>query len=140
MNDTPCAGEVWDYPYLWAWQDARDETEGRKNRPSAVVVTLRRHDGRTAIYLLAVTSKMPGNGRAVLEIPETERHRAGLSRDKRLWVVLDEFNSDVYENSYYMEPKAQIGTFGDAFLKQIQQRFREIVRQRKSKGIRRFDD
>ncbi|MBY5412804.1 hypothetical protein HFO98_31140 [Rhizobium leguminosarum] len=27
-------GEVISYPYLWAWQQQRGETEGRKQRPS----------------------------------------------------------------------------------------------------------
>lgn len=34
-------GQVIDYPYLWAWQDERGETEGRKNRPTCVVVAVR---------------------------------------------------------------------------------------------------
>lgn len=140
MTDAPAAGEVWHYPYLWAWQDERGETEGRKNRPATVAVTIRRADGQTIVYLLAVATHPPGKDRAVLEVPDTEKRRANLSLDKRLWIVLDEYNSDVFEASYYLEPDARTGTFGATFLKQIQSRFRGLVRQSDAQGIRRSDD
>lgn len=41
-------GEVISYPYLWAWQQQRGETEGRKRRPVCVVVAIRNAaDGNT---------------------------------------------------------------------------------------------
>ena len=36
MTDRPQTGDVFHYPYLWAWQSALGETEGRKDRPSAL--------------------------------------------------------------------------------------------------------
>ena len=34
-------GQIIAYPYLWAWQNDRGETEGRKSRPTCVVVAVR---------------------------------------------------------------------------------------------------
>mgnify|MGYP006932267587 CR=1 FL=1 len=34
-------GQVIAYLYLWAWQNERGETEGRKSRPTCVVVAVR---------------------------------------------------------------------------------------------------
>ena len=33
-------GQVISYPYLWAWQHERGETEGRKSRPTCVVIAV----------------------------------------------------------------------------------------------------
>ena len=140
MSDAPKAGEIWDYPYLWAWQDARGETEGRKSRPSAVAVALRKRDGHTCIYLLAVTTQPPAKARAALEIPDTEKHRAGLSGERRQWVILDEFNRDIFEKSYYLEPGALTGRFSLRFLRQIQSEFRNVVAAGAAMGIDRHDD
>src|SRR3954466_5396947 len=72
-------GEVISYPYLWAWQQQRGETEGRK-RPVCVVIAIRSAtDGNTHLALLAITTQPPQAGRIALEIPEIERKRAGLS-------------------------------------------------------------
>ncbi|MGO7564462.1 hypothetical protein ACC754_34190 [Rhizobium johnstonii] len=50
-------GEVISYPYLWAWQLQRGETEGRKQRPVCVVIAIRNAaDGNTHLALLAITS------------------------------------------------------------------------------------
>lgn len=72
-------GEVISYPYLWAWQQERGETEGRKQRPVCVVIAIRNAaDGNTHILLLAITTQPPQAGRIALEIPDIERRRAGL--------------------------------------------------------------
>ncbi|EJJ26245.1 hypothetical protein PMI11_05497 [Rhizobium sp. CF142] len=53
-------GQVIDYPYLWAWQHERGETEGRKLRPICVVVAVRgANDGLTHLALLAITTQPP---------------------------------------------------------------------------------
>ncbi|MDF0600733.1 hypothetical protein P1J78_08325 [Psychromarinibacter sp. C21-152] len=128
-----------DYPYLWAWQAGRGETEGRKTRPCAVAVALRRTDGQHAIFLLAVTSRAPGAERQAIEVPETERRRAGLTEDRALWIVLDEYNADVVETSFYLEADARIGRFGASFLRQVQERFRAVLAQPAALGVRRDD-
>lgn len=62
-------GLVIDYPYLWAWQHERGETEGRKARPTCVVVAVRgANDGLTHLALLAITTEPPQADRAAIEV------------------------------------------------------------------------
>jgi hypothetical protein len=132
------AGEIWQYPYLWAWQDARGETEGRKHRPCAVAIEFAKRDGLTAAFLLAITSKEPTSDRTAIEIPEIERHRAKLSSQSRLWVILDEYNTDIIEKSFYFEPDAYMGKFSDRFIRQIQRSFARFIRTGETKSVPRI--
>lgn len=100
-------GQILDYPYLWQWQQERGESDGRKPRPVCVVAAVRgAGDGLTHLALLAITTSRPGEGRTAVEIPEIECRRAGLVDVKRAWVVVDEYNYDVAERSWYLEPAA----------------------------------
>ncbi len=123
-------GQIISYPYLWSWQDERGETEGRKSRPTCVVVAVRSaKDGLTHLALLAVTTQPPQTDRAALEIPDTEAHRAGLSGLKRCWVIVDEYNYDVAERSWYIEPDEKtLGRFSKAFMMRIAAAFGEASR------------
>lgn len=140
MSDAPRPGEVWAYPYLWAWQERRGETEGRKDRPCAVTIAVRRRDGHLTVVLLAITTEPPGKAQHALPVPETERRRAGLSSDEALWIVLDEYNSDVFETSFYLHPEAKLGAFSGAYLAQIQRAFRAIIAEGDATGVGRNDD
>ena len=53
---SPIEGDVWRYPYLWARKTKRGETEGRKNRPAVIAVTLTPEDGDATVFLLAITT------------------------------------------------------------------------------------
>lgn len=114
-------GQVIDYPYLWAWQDERGETEGRKVRPTCVVVAVRgAKDGLTHLALLAITTQPPLADRAAIEVSAIECRRAGLGDLKSCWIVVDEYNHDVAERSFYIEPHSQIlGRFSKAFMMKI---------------------
>lgn len=108
-------------PYLWAWQQDRGETEGRKSRPTCVVVAVRGvNDGLTHLALLAITTQPPQGGRMALDIPEIERKRAGLGDPKRCWIVVDEYNYDIAERSWYIERGSHIlGRLSKAFMMMI---------------------
>lgn len=114
-------GQVIDYPYLWAWQDERGETEGRKIRPTCVVVAVRgAKDGRTHLTLLAITTQPPLAGRRAIDVPAIECRRAWLGDLKRCWIVVDEYNHDVVERSFSIEPHSKIlGRFSKAFMMKI---------------------
>lgn len=99
-TDIPSAGQVFDYHYLWKWQADRGETEGRKKRPSCVVVVVTNAAGQHVLFIAPITSKAPDEDRSALLVPETEARRAKLATDVRLWVILDEMNADVLEQSY----------------------------------------
>lgn len=111
----PAAGQVFDYHYLWKWQSDRGETEGRKKRPSCVVIVVTNQTGQHVMFIAPITSKAPDQGRTALEIPETEARRARLDSDVPLWVVLDELNADILETSYTLEERSPRGSFSPAF-------------------------
>jgi len=122
------------YPYLWVREAAQSETEGRKYRPVTVGVRIARVDG-DMLLLFPVTTKEPASGRFAAEIPVTEKRRAGLDVDLRLWIILDEYNTDVVGQSFYLEPEPPIGRFSKAFFLPL---VREFVARRKSlKGVNR---
>lgn len=106
------------YPFLWSHQAKNGETEGRKSRPTAVAFRQKKETG-DAIFLLPITSKSPSDGTSFVEIPEIEKKRAGLDRHMRLWIIVEEYNYDIVEQSYYLEPDCHIGSFSPAFFKAV---------------------
>ena len=135
----PEQGDVWSYNYLWRWQHERGETEGRKTRPTAFVATVAAADGRTDLVILAITKTEPGRDRLAVEIPQMERVRAGLAADLRLWIMLDEYNHDYLESSFYLEPNGRIGRFSTAFHKQVLSRFVQAAKDRRVSKVTRTD-
>lgn len=131
--DFPAAGQVFDYHYLWKWQADRGESEGRKKRPSCVVIVVTNQAGQHVMFIAPITSKSPDEGRVALEIPETEARRAKLDSDVPLWVVLDELNVDILETSYTIEERSPRGSFGAAFTDAI---LREVQRLRATGGLK----
>lgn len=122
------------YPYLWAREARRGETEGRKSRPVAVGVRLTRADGDLILFF-PITTKEPGPERFAAKVPTIEKQRAGLDRDLRLWIILDEYNSDVVGRSFYLEPDPPIGRFSKAFFLPLMREF--IARRRDLAGVER---
>ena len=51
-----------------------------------------------------------------MEIPPIEKRRAGLDADMRLWLILDEYNTDIIGQSFYQEPVPPLVSFSKAFL------------------------
>jgi hypothetical protein len=86
-----------------------------------------------------VTTQPPQSGTRAVEVPEIEKRRSGLDGAVALWVIVDEHNVDVFEQSFYIEPQSQIGTFSSAFTKDLQAEMILALRQRNSKAVRRRD-
>lgn len=82
------------------------------------------------MLLFPITTSPPQAGKWAVEVPEMEKHRAGLDTDIRQWIVLDEANADVVGGSYYLEPEPPIGEFSRAFfaplMQQVIERMAEI--------------
>jgi hypothetical protein len=123
------------YPYLWAREAAKGETEGRKPRPAAVGVRIPRPTGDDLLVLFPITTKEPAPSRFAAEIPDAEKRRAGLAGEMRLWIVLDEYNQDVIGRSYYLEPGRPLGRFSKAFFLPLMKEF--IARRTLARGVSR---
>ncbi len=135
----PEIGDVWRYPYLWKWQFDNGETEGRKPRPTLLSAVVPVGNKSTFLYLLPITGTEPTSDRDFLELPATEIRRAGLSAYKQLWIIVDEYNRDTLETSFYFEPTGRAGAFSRAFIKQVVARFAAAVRAQRAAAISRTE-
>ncbi|WP_279483582.1 hypothetical protein [Aureimonas sp. SK2] len=119
MADLPASGSVITYPYLWAWQRDRGETEGRKDRPVCMVLALPGRQG-TTLLLLAISGSPPRSDQTAIEIPPLEIRRVGLREWKQAWITVSEFNQDIAERSHYYDPNVEVrGTFSRGFLAKV---------------------
>ena len=123
------------YPYLWAREAHKGETEGRKERPVAVGVRLPRPEGDLILFF-PISTKQPEPARFSAEIPAIEKRRAGLDTDLRLWIILDEFNTDRVGRSFYLEPEPPIGRLSKAFFLPLLRAF--IARRKEFTEVSRF--
>jgi len=115
-------GTVFIYPYLWDHEAQCGETEGRKDRPVVVGFRLRQKHGFERIVILPITTKMPEAERFASEIPDIEKRRAGLDASLRLWIILDDANNDVLEQSYYLRSQIPLGRFSKAYFVPLMQK------------------
>ena len=92
----PELGLVIRYSYLWHSEHLEGREEGQKDRPCAVVATVRKHDARgLRVLVLPITHREPADPSAAMEIPPIVKQRLGLD-DERSWVVLSEWNDFVW--------------------------------------------
>jgi hypothetical protein len=108
-------GTIFRYSYLWAREADKGETEGRKERPVAVAIRLQRPGGKDRFILFPITTKMPDPDRFASEIPDREKRRAGLDHDIRLWIILDDVNTDQIGKSFYLRDQEPLGHLSRAY-------------------------
>jgi hypothetical protein len=133
--DNVGSGSVIRYPYLWVRQADAGRRRGEKRRPVAVGVRITRPKGEDALILFPITSKAPDADRLAVEIPETERRRAGLDGNVRLWIISDEYNEDIIGQSFYLEPEPPLGRFSKAFFLPVLKTF--AARRQRAKSVNR---
>lgn len=54
-----------------------------------------------------------------MEVPQIERKRAGLAYDLRLWMVLAEYNHDILETAFHIDPNGRCGSFSPMFAHKV---------------------
>jgi mRNA-degrading endonuclease toxin of MazEF toxin-antitoxin module len=88
----PEPGLVIPYAYLWRHEHNRGQEEGRKTRPSVIVLSAQNNsDGTTGVTVAPVTHSPPANETQAIELPPKVKQALKLD-DQRSWVVLDEVN------------------------------------------------
>jgi len=129
-RDPPSQGSIVVYPYLWRRQHEAGETEGRKTRPVCLVLAVRDEArGLTHLALLAITTQPPIAGQAALQIPETEKRRAGLADWKSAWITVGEYNYDILEHSFYFDVNSPpLGSFSARFLGKVAVAFKPTLK------------
>jgi hypothetical protein len=120
MTNALSEGDVIVYPYRWVSERDEDRSpDGSKDRPCCLVLLISDAAGRPTIILAPISSKPPHAGQVALEIPETERRRAGLGKYPQAWVYVDEVNADLLNESWYLQPQTPLGSFGRSYLAKI---------------------
>lgn len=88
----PEPGLVISYAYLWHDEQQAGREEGRKDRPSVIVLAVERDaDGATVVTVLPITHRAPTEAGTAVEIPQTVKRHLGLD-DDRSWIVVAEGN------------------------------------------------
>ena len=88
----PEPGLVISYAYLWHRQHEAGRDEGRKDRPSVIVLAVERDaDGATIVTVLPITHSAPAERASAVETPAPVKRHLGLD-DARSWIVVDEGN------------------------------------------------
>jgi len=129
-NRLPPTGSILTYPYLWRWQADKGETEGRKERPVCLLLAVPSNTV-THVLLLAISGTPPRFDQTALPVPALERRRAGLREWKDAWITVSEFNYDIAETSYYLDPNAEVlGRFSPNFLSKIAAAARPFIQQK----------
>jgi hypothetical protein len=88
----PEPGLVISYAYLWHHEHLGGREEGRKDRPSVIVLAVERDaDGATIVTVLPITHSTPSDSTSAIEIPGPVKRHLGLD-DTRSWIVVTEGN------------------------------------------------
>jgi hypothetical protein len=88
----PQPGLVISYAYLWHHEHEVGHEEGRKDRPSVIVLTARREsDDATIVTVLPITHSAPESPDWAVEIPPAVKRHLGLD-NARSWIVVAEGN------------------------------------------------
>jgi hypothetical protein len=80
---TPEPGLVISYAYLWHHEHEAGREEGRKDRPSVIVLAVERPATDTAIVVvLPITHASPAESAAAVEIPGAVKRHLGLDDER----------------------------------------------------------
>jgi hypothetical protein len=139
----PVPGLVIRYSYLWHSELMAGREEGIKDRPCAIVATIRIDDvGETRVLVLPVTHSAPAQGISAVEIPATLKRALCLDAD-RSWIVLAEWNEFVWPGPDLRpipdagERSIAYGTLTRGFFAQVRDEFITTVQAGQAKRVRR---
>ena len=119
---TRSSGAVFAYPYLWKADAERGLTDS-KDRTTCMAVRrdVAGTDGNiiSHLLLLGITDRV-WIGQLALEVPDTEKRRAGLNPQRPAFVVVSEYNYDVLPHSWHYAPRSETyGKFSSKFTEDI---------------------
>lgn len=111
----PEVGLVIAYSYLWHREHQTGQEEGRKDRPSVIVLSVERSsDGVHLVTVLPVTHSPPTVAGTAVEIPATVKRHLGLD-DARSWIMVTEGNEFVWPG-YDLRKVPTTGRYDYGFL------------------------
>lgn len=93
---TPEPGLVISYGYLWHREHEAGQEEGRKERPSVIVLAVEQGvDGATLVIVLPITHSPPADPSAAVELPAPVKRHLGLDT-QRSWIIVSEGNEFIW--------------------------------------------
>jgi hypothetical protein len=111
----PEPGLVINYAYLWHHEHLAGQEEGRKDRPSVIVLCVDVLEESTAIVtVLPITHVAPGGKDEGVEIPTAVKRHLGLD-DEPSWVLVSEGNRFVWPG-YDLRKRRRGGGYSYGFL------------------------
>jgi PemK-like, MazF-like toxin of type II toxin-antitoxin system len=138
---TPELGLVLNYAYLWHDEHLAGKEEGRKNRPSVIVLCSKREEDQSVVVtVLPITHSAPKKSTSAIEIPQAIKHHLGLD-DARSWIMLTEGNDFIWPGYDLRKvPSANDYAFGflpPRFFRQIQYALAAYLKTAKLKSTKR---
>lgn len=131
----PEPGLVISYSYLWSEEAAAGHAEGRKNRPCAILLVIRKSKGEPpGVTVAPITHSLPRDPEVAIEIPTRVKRHLGLDGE-RSWVILDELNVFRWPG-YDLRPipdkadRYDYGLLPPKFFESIVKKFSELRRER----------
>jgi hypothetical protein len=92
----PEPGLIISYSYLWHGEYEVGQQEGRKDRPSVIVLAVEREtDETTVVTVLPITHSAPSDSKTAVEIPMPVKRHLGLD-ERRSWIVVSEGNEFIW--------------------------------------------
>jgi len=92
MRPAPEPGLVINYAYLWHYEAELGQEEGRKDRPSVIVLCEQADEsGAIVVTVLPITHRKPGDPKWGVEILQAVRHHLGLD-EAPAWIIVSEGN------------------------------------------------
>ncbi|MFV3127749.1 growth inhibitor PemK [Niveispirillum sp. KHB5.9] len=132
----PENGLVLSYTYLWRHEAAAGLTEGRKNRPAAILLCVNRMDAvAPQVTVAPITHSPPQDPAAAVEIPPSVKAHLGLDYE-RSWVVLDDLNVFTWPG-FDLAPvpghpdRFAYGLLPPAFYRRLIEQFAQLRRERR---------
>ena len=112
----PEPGLVISYDYLWSHQHRRGEEQGRKTRPSVIVVVIANQaNGAVRVAVAPITHRRPDHPVSGIEMPQ--RVKVALTLDgEPSWIMCDELNHFIWPGFDLRQLPKQAGRYEYGFL------------------------
>ncbi len=140
----PIPGLVIRYSYLWRREYLEGRYEGRKDRPCAIVASVRNEAGALHVLVLPVTHTPPDAKATAIEIPEFVKSRIGMDAE-RSWIVISEYNDFVWPGPDLRpipgdeDGAIAYGALPASLFEQVRRAWLELATKRRSSPVRRTE-
>jgi hypothetical protein len=141
----PAPGLVLRYSYLWHSEFLAGRDEGIKDRPCAIIASVRAGaDGEIRVLVLPVTHSAPLRGTPSFELPATVKRDLGLDSD-RSWIILAEWNEFVWPGPDLRpvpsddERGIVYGTLSRGFFTRLRDEFLAAVQEGRARRVKRTE-